>query len=82
MPIFKQLQDIMATALELPLDVIQENSTMGDIEEWDSLGHVHIMVALEQAFDLYIDVEDFEKLNSVPAILQYLSLENVGQDLS
>jgi acyl carrier protein len=82
MPIFKQLQDIMATALELPLDVIQETSTMGDIEEWDSLGHVHIMVALEQAFDLYIDVEDFEKLNSVPAILQYLSLENVGQDLS
>ena len=49
---------------------------MDDIEEWDSLGHVHIMVALEQAFDLYMDVEDFAELENVPAILQYLASEN------
>jgi acyl carrier protein len=78
MSTFKKLQDIMAAALELPAETIRENSTMNDIEEWDSLGHVHIMVALEQAFDLYMDVEDFAELDSVPAILQYLALENVA----
>ena len=51
---------------------------MDSIEEWDSLGHVHIMVALEQAFDLYMDVDDFAKLDSVPAILQYLESESVS----
>jgi len=51
---------------------------MDEIEEWDSLGHVHIMVALEQAFDLYMDVDDFAELDSVPAILQYLKSENVA----
>jgi acyl carrier protein len=51
---------------------------MADIEEWDSLGHVHIMVALEQQFDLYMDVDDFAELNNVPAILQYLEAQNVS----
>ena len=78
MSVFAQLQEIMATTLELPVTAISENSTMEEIEEWDSLGHVHIMVALEQTFDLYMDVDDFAKLDSVPAILQYLESENVG----
>jgi acyl carrier protein len=78
MSVFKQLQEIMASALELPADAIRESSTMEEIEEWDSLGHVHIMVALEQAFDLYMDVDDFAELDSVPAILQYLAAENVA----
>jgi acyl carrier protein len=78
MSVFEKLQEIMATALELPSDAIREDSTMEEIEEWDSLGHVHIMVALEQAFDLYMDVDDFAELDSVPAILRYLESENVG----
>ena len=78
MSVFEKLQEIMATALELPPGAIREDSTMDEIEEWDSLGHVHIMVALEQAFDLYMDVDDFAELDSVPAILQYLESENVG----
>jgi len=78
MSVFEKLQEIMATALELPPGAIREDSTMEEIEEWDSLGHVHIMVALEQAFDLYMDVDDFAELDSVPAILQYLESENVA----
>jgi acyl carrier protein len=75
---FARLQDIMATVLELPTEAIAENSSMDDIEEWDSLGHVHIMVALEQTFDLYMDVDDFAKLDSVPKILQYLASQNAS----
>jgi acyl carrier protein len=78
MSIFEQLQEIMATALELPTAAIKEHSTMEEIEEWDSLGHVHVMVALEQAFDLYMDVDDFAELDNVPAILRYLESESVG----
>jgi len=78
MSLFEQLQEIVATALELPKSAIRESSTMAEIEEWDSLGHVHIMVALEQAFDLYMDVDDFAELDSIPALLQFLNSEKVG----
>ncbi|MFT4517629.1 MAG: acyl carrier protein [Halioglobus sp.] len=75
---FEKLQDIMATSLELPANSIKQDSTMEQIEEWDSLGHVHIMVALEEAFDLYMDVEDFAELDSVAAILKFLDAEGAG----
>ena len=78
MSAFEKLQEIMASTLEIPASSIREDSTMDDIEEWDSLGHVHIMVALEGAFDLYMDVEDFAEMNSVPAIIAYLESENVA----
>lgn len=78
MTLFDKLRDIMSSTLSLPASAIKETSTMEDIEEWDSLGHVNIMVALEQAFDLYMDVEDFAELDSVPAILGYLEAENVS----
>ena len=78
MSVLTKLREIVATALELPVSAIKEDSSMDQIEEWDSLGHVHIMVALEQAFDLYMDVDDFAELASVPAILQYLESESVN----
>ena len=78
MSVFEQLQEIIASTLEVPTSAISENSSMEEVEEWDSLGHVHIMVALEQAFDLYMDVDDFAKLDSVPSILVYLASESVG----
>jgi acyl carrier protein len=39
---------------------------------WDSLAHVNLMMGLEQTFDLFLEVEDFTQLTSVPAILEYL----------
>lgn len=72
---FEQLQDIIAATLKVSADTVTRDTTMDDIEEWDSLGHVHIMVALEEAFDLYMDVDDFGQLTSVPAILHYLETE-------
>ena len=79
MSVFEQLQEIIATALDVPTESVGEQTTMDDLEEWDSLGHVHIMVALEQAFDLYMDVEDFAELNGVPDIMRFLESENVSQ---
>ena len=75
---FEQLQTIMATVLKLPPDAISEQTTMEGLENWDSLGHVQIMVAVEQAFDLYLDVEDFAELVSVGAILRYLDSAQAG----
>lgn len=70
---FETLRDVMASTLDISPDVIRTDSSMEDIKEWDSLGHVQIMVALEQSFDVYLDVEDFAELTSVQRILDYVS---------
>jgi acyl carrier protein len=72
MSTFKQLQEVIAATLKVPPEKITETTVHDDIAAWDSLGHVNLMIALEQAFDVYLDVEDFPELNSVPAITRYL----------
>jgi len=72
MSAFQQLREVMATALNIGADTIAETSTQGDFPAWDSVGHVHLMVALEDAFGVELQIEDFAKLASVPAILDYL----------
>ena len=77
MNIFEQLQDAIATTLKVSASKITETTKDEDIAAWDSLGHVNLMMTLEQTFDITLDVEDFPKLNSVPAIIEYLREQNI-----
>lgn len=77
MSTFKQLQAVIATTLKVPPDSISESTTSEEIAAWDSLGHVNLMIALEQSYDILFDVEDFSKLTSVPAIIQYLRDQDI-----
>jgi acyl carrier protein len=52
---------------EIPPDLEQE-----DLENWDSLQHLNLMLALEQEFGATLDVDELATLTSVPAILKYL----------
>lgn len=75
---FKQLQEVIATTLKVPTEKVTEITVNDNLAEWDSMGHVNLMIALEQTFDIFLDVEDFPTLTSVPAILQYLQNHGVN----
>jgi acyl carrier protein len=77
MSIFKKLQDVIAIILKVPASKITETTRNEDLAAWDSLGHVNLMMTLEQTFDIFLDVEDFSKLNSVPAIIEYLREQGI-----
>ena len=53
--------------LVLPEDPTQE------IEGWDSLAHVELMMALESEFDVALTNEETAEMTSIPAIEQVLS---------
>lgn len=72
MAAFDTLRSIISATLKVPSAKINEQTRKEDIPAWDSLGHVNLMMALEQTFDIFLDVEDFPKLISVPDILEYL----------
>lgn len=72
MSLFEQLQEAIAGTLNVSPDSITENTRDEDLAAWDSLGHVNLMMTIEQTFDVSLDVDDFSRLTSVPAILQFL----------
>lgn len=67
----------IAATLKVPQGTITATLRDEDLPEWDSMGHVNLMMALEQTFDLYLEVDDFEILKSVPAILDFLAKHEV-----
>jgi acyl carrier protein len=72
MDLFSKIQDVIAATLKVPAGKITRETSDKDLAAWDSLAHVNLMMSLEQTFDLFLEVEDFPRLTSVPAILDYL----------
>ena len=72
MDLFEKIQNVIANTLRVTPDKITRETSDKDLVAWDSLAHVNLMIGLEQTFDLFLEVEDFTQLTSVPAILEYL----------
>ena len=72
MDLFEKIQNVIASTLKVTPDEITRETSDKDLVAWDSLAHVNLMMGLEQTFDLFLEVEDFTQLTSVPAILEYL----------
>ena len=54
------------------LDNISGDETMENITEWDSLGHVRLMVSIEKEFAINIAADKYISLTSFAEILDYL----------
>lgn len=78
MTTFEKLQKTIATTLKVAPAKVTETTRDQDLPAWDSLGQVNLIMALEQEFDVYIEVEEFGNLNSVPAILAFLGQQGVA----
>jgi len=78
MSIFEKLRETIAPTLKVSKDRITETTSNENLAAWDSLGQVNLMMALEQTFDIFLEVEDFQKLTSVSAIMKYLKDQGIN----
>lgn len=67
-----QVMQIIAETLNVPLSTINKDSASENMDIWDSFAQVNLMMALEQTFDITLEVEDFMKLNSVTSITTFI----------
>jgi acyl carrier protein len=65
----EKIQDIMMDVFELDQLSISEATTAHDIEEWDSLSYVRLMVAIERTFKIRFNNAEIESLNSVGGLI-------------
>jgi acyl carrier protein len=67
-----RVQGLLADAIQVPLDLVSTDLTFGDLPQWDSLGHMEVMLKLEEEFGVAIDAETIARLISVPEICRFL----------
>lgn len=69
MTTFEKIQSIIAATLNVSPDVISESLGAGDIPEWDSMGNMAIIAALEEQMGVEIPINDLFDLNNVKALV-------------
>lgn len=59
-------------------DISFEADSQEPIADWDSLAHVQLMLAIEEAYDVTLSTDEMATMNSVPAILSVLRQKGVS----
>jgi acyl carrier protein len=59
-----KLQAIFAENLNLPLEAISDDLRYNDAPQWDSIAHMSLIAAIEQAYDILIETDDIIDMSS------------------
>jgi acyl carrier protein len=67
-----RVRRIAADVFGLPIEEIRPDSSPDNIETWDSLQHLNLVLALEQEFGVQFSPEEIEQLLSVELVAALL----------
>ena len=70
--ILKKLTEIFSDILEVDDLQLTRNMTMADVEGWDSLANVRLMVATEREFDIRFETEELASVDNVGALIDFV----------
>jgi acyl carrier protein len=66
-----ELQDIFQSALDEPV-IITEETKRDDVESWDSINHLNLIVELEDKLKISFTKEEIEHLDSVKQLIDII----------
>jgi len=66
------LQALLADVFQVSVEEITPDLAFGDLPQWDSLGHMDLMIRLEEQYGVEVDTDLIAALVSVPAIARHL----------
>lgn len=68
----QNIQALLVEALRITEAQATPDLAFGDLPQWDSMGHMEVMMLLEQRYGIEINADTIASLTSVPAISAYL----------
>lgn len=68
----KKVFEVIAATLKVSVNDLKIDIGAGDIQEWDSLGHTNVILAIEEAFDTVFDIEEALEIETIQDIIEIL----------
>jgi len=65
---FEQVRSVASDIFGLPPDKITAESSPETIENWDSLQHLNLVLAIEEKFGVQLEPEDIEQMKNIGAV--------------
>ena len=69
MDTLEKIINIVASTCEVEASEVNGDSTVGDFPAWDSMGHLAILTAVEEEFDISFEPEEMMELEDVNDIV-------------
>ena len=63
--IYERLNNVFRDIFDDESIVVNENTTANDIEDWDSLEHINLVVAVEQEFGMKFNMNEVTSMKNV-----------------
>jgi acyl carrier protein len=67
-----KINKILADNLKISLEQAAQNLTMQDVNDWDSLSHMNLIVAIEDEFQLQLTGDEIAEMISLDKIREIL----------
>ena len=67
-----EIKNIMSAVFGVPADSINNESSSTTIESWDSLKHIHLVVSLEEEFEITFSNEEIAEIMNYSLIKSVL----------
>jgi acyl carrier protein len=64
----EKLKSVVASMLDIDPASVGPNTSTDTVAQWDSLRHMNLVIALEEAFNISVPDEDVTALTSYPII--------------
>lgn len=65
----ERIKKIMAELFNVNIETIPDEATIKEIENWDSLNHIKLIMEIENEFNIKFDTEVIPELNSLEKII-------------
>lgn len=76
--VLKRLAEIFRDVFEDKELDIEEKNTASDIEEWDSLNHINLVVAIESEFKIKMKMKDILDLKNIGDMVNVI-MKEIGE---
>ncbi len=65
---FDQVRHVASDIFGIPADKIRAESSPETIENWDSMQHLNLVLAIEEKFGVQLEPEDIEQMKNIGAV--------------
>lgn len=68
----EKIIEIMSEVFEVPVNEFPAEIKQENIDNWDSLRHLNLIVELEDAFDKSFEPEEISEMTSIDKIIEFI----------
>jgi len=65
---FERVRSVASDIFGIPADQITAASSPETIENWDSMQHLNLVLAIEEKFGVQLEPEDIEQMKNIGAV--------------